>query len=85
MAEHARQSTQLDTPEAELDTRSSALELAGPDAIATPSPARALQSDLHSEIRGLSREPDMREVIGVLIVFCFAVWWAFYMLVAALV
>lgn len=48
------------------------------------SPARALQDQLQ---RRLSRRIDRlspRSVTAMLIVFCFSVWWALYMLVSSM-
>jgi len=85
MAEHARQPVSQEAKRPEEAVRDVPLELAGPLSAAQPSPARALQDDLQLEINRTGHEFSMREVLSMLVVFCFAVWWALFMLVSNLV
>ena len=85
MVEFARKTPYSPTAEVGVDTPEVTLEVAGPDAVASPSPARSLQTNLEQEISRSTVELSMREVIATLVVFCFAVWWALYMLVSNLI
>ena len=85
MVEFARKTPHLPSAENRAETPEVTLEVAGPDAVASPSPARHLQTNLEQKITRSTVELSMREVIATLVVFCFAVWWSLYMLVSNLI
>ena len=85
MAEHATKKAVADDTADVSPAPSVSVSLAGPGDQAVPSPARSLQSGLELEISRAELDFSMREVLSVFIVFCFAAWWALYMLVASLV
>ena len=50
----------------------------------TTSPARALQDQLRRKLSRRIERLSPRSVTAMLIVFCFAVWWALYVLVSSM-
>ncbi|MEO0465753.1 MAG: hypothetical protein AAF216_04365 [Pseudomonadota bacterium] len=85
MAKHATKQTGPVAHGEATTSVSAPLSVAGPDDVAVPSPARSLQSGLELEITQADLDFSMRDVLGAFIVFCFAAWWALYMLVVSLV
>jgi hypothetical protein len=55
------------------------------DHAAAPSPARALQAGLQAEFSRTDFPFSQMQVISAIVVFCFAVWWALFQVVAVLV
>lgn len=86
MAARKKLVTDLDLPHHDTEEADAASRpiLSNGEHSAAPSPARALQAGLEAEYARRDFPFTQMQVMSGLVVFCFAVWWALFQVVAVI-